>query len=107
MSLPWDIQWQTKAIYRASVRFAQTDRDPRFNVNTAFSKDILDDKATLTLNVTDVFNTRKLEFTTFNDNRDDPESISDLEFQWRVRQISLNFTYRFNQHKKRDNGGAF
>ena len=102
VTLPYEIQWQTRVMYRGKYTLAQTDRLPRFNTNLAFSKDILKEKATLTLNVTDLFNTRKLELKTYNDNRTNPESITDLEFQWRVRQISLNFLYRFNQKKKRE-----
>ena len=43
------------------------------------------------------FNTRKREMTSYT-----PSTISESEFQWRKRQILLNFTYRFNQKKKRE-----
>jgi len=102
VTLPGKIQWQTRFMYRGLYRLAQTDRLPRFNTDLAFSKDIFKEKATLTLNVRDLFNTRKLLLTTYNEDRIDTESITDLEFQWRVRQISLNFLYRFNQKKKRE-----
>jgi outer membrane receptor for ferrienterochelin and colicins len=63
-------------------------------MNLAFSKDILKDKATISINANDVFNTRKMI-------RDLqlPNVNSDTEMQFRVRQINLNFTYRFNKKK--------
>ena len=73
-------------------------------VNIAFSKDIFNENATLALNVSDLFNSRKRESTTYTET-----TISKGEFQWRERQIMLNFTYRFNQQKKRERpqGGGF
>ena len=67
------------------------------SVNLAFSKDILKDKATLSLNVSDLFNSRKRTSDSF-----DAFSTRHSEFQWRERQIRLNFAYRFNQKKKRE-----
>jgi hypothetical protein len=72
----------------------------------ALSKDILKEKGTLSLNVSDVFNTRKRESTNYS-----PTTIAENEFQWRKRQVMLNFTYRFNEKKKpqrqqgEENGG--
>lgn len=102
ITLPAKIEWQTRVMYRGPQKTAQTDREGMFVTNLAFSKDILKDKASLVLNVSDLFNTRKRELITYNENRSNPESITDLEFQWRVRQINLTFTYRFNQKKKRE-----
>ena len=63
-------------------------------MNLAFSKDILKDKGTLALNVSDVFNSRKriTETNLFSQN-------AYSEFQWRERQINVSFTYRFNRSK--------
>jgi len=109
ITLPAKIQWQTRIMFRGAQETAQTDRKGMFITNLAFSKDLLKEKATLVLNVSDLFNSRKRELLTYNEDRISPESITDLTFQWRVRQISLNFTYRFNQKKKREkrkgNGG--
>lgn len=76
-------------------------------VNTAFSKDLLKDKATLALNVSDMFNSRK-----WKNNVNLPSVMSYSEFQWRRRQINLSFTYRLNMKKTdkdknmpRNNGG--
>jgi hypothetical protein len=62
--------------------------------NLAFSKDLFKDRATLSLSVNDVFNTRKRLMIV-----DVPSTYSDIAMQWRVRQITLTFTYRFNKQK--------
>ena len=65
------------------------------SANLAFSKDVLKDKATIALNVSDLFNSRKRKTETFLPGV--VESYS--EMQWRQRQINLSFTYRFNKPK--------
>jgi hypothetical protein len=78
-------------------------------MNLAFSKDILKDKGTISLNVSDVFNSRKRIMETNIAN----VVSSYSEMQWRQRQVMLTFTYRFNKQKnekdrqprREDNGG--
>lgn len=101
ITLPAKIQWQTRIMYRGAKKSAQTNRKGMFVANLAFSKDLLKEKASLVLNVSDLFNSRKRELTTYNEDRINPSSITDIIFQRRKRQISLSFTYRFNQKKKR------
>ena len=106
ISLPGKIDWQTSGMYMGPSESARSKRKGMVSVNLAFSKDILKEKGTLSLNVSDLFNTRKYESTDIS-----PTTISENEFQWRKRQVMLNFTYRFNQKKKmerqkrEDNGG--
>ncbi|CAL2084073.1 outer membrane beta-barrel family protein [Tenacibaculum sp. 190524A05c] len=102
ITLPANIQWQTRLRYRGPQSNAQSDREGIFVANLAFSKDLFNDKATLVFNVSDLFNSRRRESTTFFGGRENPSTISEGDFQWRERQISLNFTYRFNQKKKRE-----
>lgn len=96
VSLPASIEWQTRIFYRGPQKTAQSERKGIFSTNLAFSKDLFKENATLTLNVSDLFNSRKRRSKNFT-----PNTISDSEFQWRQRQFTLNFTYRFNQKKKR------
>ncbi|MFO7743889.1 MAG: outer membrane beta-barrel family protein [Psychroflexus sp.] len=104
--LPWKIQWQTNAFYRGPRENAQTKTDPIASLDLAFSKDILNDNATISLNVRDLFNSRRRDQFTVTDN-----FISDSSFQWRERQITATLVYRFNQQKREqnrrggDNGG--
>lgn len=106
ISLPGGIDWQTSGMYMGPSESAQSKRKAMVSVNLAFSKDILKENGTLALNVSDLFNTRKRESTDYS-----PTTISESEFQWRKRQVMLNFTYRFNEKKKpqrqqrEENGG--
>ena len=61
----------------------------------AASKEILNEKASINFNISDVFNSRKRMSTTLIPGFTEQYS----EFQWRERQISLSFIYRFNQTK--------
>jgi hypothetical protein len=64
------------------------------SLNLAWSKDILKDKATLALNINDVFNSRKRISEVQL-----PNVNSYSEMQWRERQITLSLTFRFNKLK--------
>ncbi|MDP3312353.1 TonB-dependent receptor domain-containing protein [Lutibacter sp.] len=97
ITLPGKIDWQTSGMYMGPSEGAQSKNKAMFGVNLAFSKDILKDNGTISLNVSDLFNTRKRESTNYS-----PNTISVNEFQWRKRQVLLNFTYRLNQKKKRE-----
>ncbi|MEQ3499363.1 TonB-dependent receptor [Tenacibaculum sp. SSH1-16] len=103
ITLPWKLQWQTRLMYRGAQATAQDNRKGMFSANLALSKDLFKEKASLVLNVSDLFNTRKRESTTFlYDDEGLLNTINDGSFQWRERQITLSFTYRFNQKKKRE-----
>jgi len=107
ISLPGGIDWQTSGMYMGPSESARSKRKGMVSLNLAFSKDVLKEKGTLALNVSDLLNTRKRESTDYS-----PTTIAENEFQWRKRQIMLNFTYRFNEKKKpqrqerEENGGG-
>ncbi|NKI32124.1 TonB-dependent receptor domain-containing protein [Croceivirga thetidis] len=101
ITLPANIDWQTRIFYRGPRENAQTRTQGIFSLDLAFSKDFFKDKASLAFNVSDVFNSRiRRSFT------QTPFFDSESEFQWRVRSFNLAFTYRFNQKKKRERGGG-
>lgn len=106
ISLPYKIDWQTNFTYNAPQTTAQGKILGIAALNLGFSKDVFKDKATIALNVNDVFNSRKRRMYNFVNGTLD----SYQEMQFRVRQINLSFTYRFNKSKndkdskpKRDN----
>jgi hypothetical protein len=88
VSLPWSIDWQTNAFYRGAAQNAQSDTDGILSVDMALSKDLFDEKATISMNVSDLFNGRKRSQITTND-----LFTRDSQFQWRQRQINLSFVY--------------
>ena len=109
VTLPYKIDWQTNGSYSAPQSTAQGKTLGVASMNLAFSKDILKDKGTIALNVSDVFNSRKRIMDTEILN----VVSSHSEMQWRSRQIMMSFTYRFNKKKnererpqRKDDGGG-
>lgn len=94
IKLPAKMEFQSNAFYRGPHKNAQTKSDGMLSVDLALSKELFNDNATLSVNVSDLLNTRKRSSFTATD-----FFTSDSEFQWRPRTITLNFTYRFNQTK--------
>jgi outer membrane receptor protein involved in Fe transport len=114
VSLPYKIDWQTNMTYNGEQKNNQGSTLGNFSMNLAFSKDVLNDKGTVSLNVSDVFNSRKRIQDTYLSGVVESHS----EMQWRQRQINLSFTYRFNVQKnekdkrskgnqQQDDGGDF
>ncbi|MEO7978476.1 outer membrane beta-barrel family protein [Flavobacterium sp.] len=94
VTLPYKIEWQLSGMYFGPRNTAQGKSLGNYVVNTAFSKDILKEKGTLALNVSDIFNSRKMK------NETNLASVNSYgESQWRRRQINLSFTYRLNMKK--------
>jgi len=97
VSLPKKIEWQTNAFYMGPRQNSQTETQSMLSLNLAFSKDIMKDKGTLSLNISDLLNSRKRQSYTVSD-----DFTSRSEFQYRPRSITLSFRYRINQTKERN-----
>ncbi|MCD9574492.1 outer membrane beta-barrel family protein [Flavobacterium soyae] len=109
VTLPYKIDWQLTAMYNGEQKTAQGKNLGQFGMNTALSKDVMKDKATIAFNISDVFNSRIMKSYTYLENQ-----TSYSEMQFRKRQFNLSFTYRFNKPKserdknaqpKNDGGG--
>ena len=98
-TLPGKVDWQTQVFYMGPREDSQNKRESMLFTSMAFSKDLFNEKASLTFNVRDIFNTAKRQMESFTDTY-----YSDAEFQRRMRSFNLAFTYRFNQKKKRSRG---
>ncbi|PWL39255.1 TonB-dependent receptor [Flagellimonas aquimarina] len=105
LPLPGAIDFQSNLFYRGRRIDAQNVNKGILSTNLAFSKDVIKDKATLSLNVRDLFNSRKRRTETRTEN-----VFTESEFQFRERQITLSFLYRFNQPQnertRRDRGSG-
>lgn len=86
---------QINSNYRGASQTAQSKNKGIFSMDIAASKELFKEKATISFNVGDVFNGRKRKSTTIISGFSETYS----EFQWRERQISMSFVYRFNQSK--------
>lgn len=115
VTLPYKIDWQLNGTYNGEQKTAQGKNLDQFSMNTALSKDILKDKATIAFNISDIFNSRIMRSYTYLQNDTTLESQKSYsEMQFRKRQFNLSFTYRFNKPKserdknaqpKNDGGG--
>ncbi|MEY4987974.1 MAG: hypothetical protein RL567_1753 [Bacteroidota bacterium] len=89
------IDAQIRANYEAPQKTAQGTRGNITWMDLSATKDIMQGKGTLSLNVLDVFNSRIMRMETnggtFYTNR---------EMQGRLRQINITFNYRFNTTKQ-------
>ncbi|KQB39487.1 Outer membrane receptor for ferrienterochelin and colicins [Flavobacterium aquidurense] len=102
VTLPYKIDWQLTGMYNGEQKTAQGKNLGQFGMNTALSKDVLKDKATIAFNISDVFNSRIMKSYTYLENQ-----TSYGEMQFRKRQFNLSFTYRFNKAKSdREKPGA-
>ena len=76
---------------------AVSKSDGDFSIDLAFSKELFNEKATLTLNLRYILDQCGCRNETFNVN-----FYNDFEFRWSQRSFTLNFTYRFNQKKNQN-----
>ena len=101
ITLPSAVDLQINTNYSGPSENAQTKSDGVFSLNIAASKDLFNERASLSLNFSDVFNSRISQRTTMI-----PDFLEQYsEFQWREPQLRISFVYRFNQKKKKVNGG--
>ncbi|MDQ4141538.1 MAG: TonB-dependent receptor family protein [Bacteroidota bacterium] len=86
---------QLRGNYEAPQLMPQGKRKAIATLDLALSRDILKDNGTLTLNVIDVFNSRRFRSIMEGDN-----FYTDSNSQGRLRQINLTLNYRLHQAKK-------
>lgn len=75
--------------------------EPQYSLNMGLRKDIFNGKATISANVSDIFNTRNFRITT-----DNPRFDEKRVFQRETRVGTLAFTYRFGGFKEKSEGNG-
>ena len=96
LTLPGEIEWQTRMNYRGPREDAVNKTKASYSTDLAFSKDIFNEKGTLSLNVRDLFDSSGRISEAFTET-----FYSESKYRWSSRSFTLNFTYRINQKKKR------
>ncbi len=91
-----DVDFQIRANFRSPQKTVQGSREAIYSIDLGFSKDLLKKKATITLSVRDLLNSRIRNYEV-----DEPDFFSRGEMQWRSRVTTLTFSYRLNQQKRR------
>jgi outer membrane receptor protein involved in Fe transport len=100
----WDSDLQITFNMRGANTSAQTRSLGIYTLDIGWSKDLLEGNGTLTLAVRDLFNNRIRRYYTSGSVNGGGSFNTFGTFQWRQRQITLNFTYRLNQKKGRPGG---
>jgi outer membrane receptor protein involved in Fe transport len=90
------LDFQLSANYQSASETAQGKRLAMFSADCGLSKDVLKGKGTFTLNVRDIFGTRRHAFESYGEN-----FYSRTDARWGSTVVTLNFNYRINQNKKR------
>ncbi|GAB4017619.1 TonB-dependent receptor [Spirosoma koreense] len=99
-SLPKSLDLQLRGNYEAPQKTPQGRRKALATLDLSVSKDLLNNNGTLTLNVLDVFNSRRYRSITEGEN-----FYTESSSQYRLRQINLTFSYRLRQAKKKEKEG--
>lgn len=93
---------QMRGEYNSSRVMAQGQMNAMKGVDVALKKDVFKKKASVMLNVRDVFNSRKMNGVT-----ETSQLISNFEHRWMKRMVTLSLSYRFgsqdlNRSKKKE-----
>lgn len=86
--LPYSITLQIRAEYSAAEVMAQGTRNANFGMDAGAKYDFKDKKSSLSLNVRDVFNSRRWTMTT-NTN------TTEIDFSRRMQGTMANLTYSY------------
>ncbi len=87
---------QANGFYRSPQVMLQGEMDAMYMMNAGVRKSILGGNGTVSLNVSDIFNTMKFSMYSYGEN-----FTVDTE-RWRTsRQITIGFTYRINEYDRR------
>lgn len=90
--LPYSITLQIRAEYRAAEVMAQGTRNANFGMDAGAKYDFKDKKSSLSLNVRDVFNSRRWTMTT-NTNT----TVVDFSRRMQGTMANLTYSYRFGK----------
>jgi len=99
MAIPNLFTFQVQGNYRGPIVFPQGELEPYWGINAGIRKNIMNEKATISLNVSDIFNTR-----IFRIRNEDTRFVQDRVFNRETRIGTIAFTYRFGGFKDRTNG---
>lgn len=93
---------QVRGEYNSSRVMAQGQMNTMKGMDLALKKDVFKKKASIMLNVRDVFNSRKMNGVT-----ETSQLISNFEHRWMKRMVTLSLSYRFgsqdlNKSKKKE-----
>ena len=90
-SLPW-LDFQTNYFYRAPIKISRGEITAMQSLDGALKATFLEKRASLSLRVSDIFNTMKFDLM-----RDDPSYYVEVNRKWESRRGTLTFSWNFGQ----------
>lgn len=97
-TLPAKFSLQLSGHFRGPSKSAQSKRKSMYGMDLSISKELFNDRASFTIGVRDLLNSRKFRMTSFGENFE-----QDREFRWNVRSVNFSFSYRFNETQRDQN----
>lgn len=92
------LDMQTSYFYRGRIGLPGGEIKPMHSADLAVKKSLFSDRASLTLRVSDPFDTRKFELS-----RSDRNYYTANVWEWQSREVSLNFSWNFGQQDRNAN----
>jgi outer membrane receptor protein involved in Fe transport len=96
MGRGWDLQ--VNGFYRSPVVMLQGEMKEMYSADLGLRKTVLDRKGTVSLRVSDMFNTQAFRMYNYGDN-----FTIDMERRRNSRMVYVGFTYRINEYNNRRN----
>lgn len=110
MRLRWEIidglHYQASMRYRGPSETPQGSREGMTMMDTAMSYDLMDEKAKISFNVRDLFDSRHFNHTVTTNGNPNTDFYSHREFSWSTRSYSINFQYFFGKQNRRGERGV-
>lgn len=89
--------FQSYLYYRGAQQTTQGRNSGSAFVGSGLSRELFNGKATLSLNVRDLFNSRQSDREIIN-----PDSYTNNQYSWSSRSFRLNFRYNFSSNQQRN-----
>ncbi|MGK7371254.1 MAG: TonB-dependent receptor domain-containing protein [Candidatus Halalkalibacterium sp. M3_1C_030] len=109
LQLRWDVtdtwKFQTSMRYQGPRETTQGTREGMTMIDSGISKEFMNGKALLSLNVRDLLNAQNFQNTVTTDGNPNTEFYSQREFSWSSRSASINFQYFFGEQEQQSRGG--
>ncbi|WP_445663978.1 TonB-dependent receptor domain-containing protein [Fodinibius sp. AD559] len=109
MRLRWEIvdglNYQASMRYRGPNETTQGRREGMTMMDTGLSKDIMDGKAKVTLNIRDLLDSQNFNYTATDDGRDVTDFYTQREFSWSSRSATISFQYFFGERDRQQRRG--
>ncbi|MDZ7659052.1 response regulator transcription factor [Fodinibius sp.] len=94
------LNYQASMRYRGPSETTQGRREGMTMIDTGVSKDLMDGKAKISLNIRDLLNSQNFSYTANTDGNPNTDFYTQREFSWSSRSATISFQYFFGERNK-------